>query len=384
MSLATSEGFGQEAFRKIGVNSFTQAERAQKLMSSLGPVGYDIAAKEHEANEQGYRREFIVDEPLSLPHFYYCFQNELYSYPVKHDLVKISPSIHPGERDGRTLAGFKRFEETTFSPGNQVTLWYSPAGKAGQTPPFDTISFDSGRLYFNFKTNGNESVNLDLKVKEDDFPIDRILNYLSGTPEKSPDLFYYLDHPIGFSQEAGDFLSFLEHAAEAVGIPDDLPIYVARRNDADRQTHTWGQVVKQLREFLTRAVDKTVKIQLPLTPVLAADLTSAETIEERIYGMMHQFMQQTGRRTLSLYGCSATSIFNLEDLINPGAKIITAGLDLSGPPNIFATVYRLENNRSEEFVCPNCRKASPPPVGDNCPKCGISKDAAKEKGMKTC
>lgn len=39
---------------------------------------------------------------------------------------------------------------------------------------------------------------------------------------------------------------------------------------------------------------------------------------------------------------------------------------------------------SEHFTCPSCHKESTPPVGDNCPKCGITKDQAEKKGMTTC
>lgn len=39
---------------------------------------------------------------------------------------------------------------------------------------------------------------------------------------------------------------------------------------------------------------------------------------------------------------------------------------------------------SENFTCPSCHEESTPPVGDNCPKCGITKDQAEKKGMTTC
>lgn len=57
-------------------------------------------------------------------------------------------------------------------------------------------------------------------------------------------------------------------------------------------------------------------------------------------------------------------------------------------PSIFSPISFLKNSIlsevDENFVCPACYQESKPPVGDSCPKCKITKEEAKHKGLVVC
>lgn len=61
-----------------------------------------------------------------------------------------------------------------------------------------------------------------------------------------------------------------------------------------------------------------------------------------------------------------------------GGKSSTIFNKISFVTNLFSP------ESSENFVCPNCHKESTPPVGDSCPKCGITKQEADARGWITC
>lgn len=54
--------------------------------------------------------------------------------------------------------------------------------------------------------------------------------------------------------------------------------------------------------------------------------------------------------------------------------------------SLSSIISLLHSEQSEDFICPNpqCKEKSTPPVGDSCPKCGITKNEAKKKGFTTC
>lgn len=52
--------------------------------------------------------------------------------------------------------------------------------------------------------------------------------------------------------------------------------------------------------------------------------------------------------------------------------------------SLFSVTSLFSPELSANFICPNCRKESTSPVGDSCPKCGITKDEAEKKGLTIC
>lgn len=67
-----------------------------------------------------------------------------------------------------------------------------------------------------------------------------------------------------------------------------------------------------------------------------------------------------------------------------GSAIVKSGHIFNN--SLSSIILLLQSEQSEDFICPNpqCKEKSTTPVGDSCPKCGITKDEAKKKGFTTC
>lgn len=114
---------------------------------------------------------------------------------------------------------------------------------------------------------------------------------------------------------------------------------------------------------------------------------------------------QRGLWALRNYAISLRSSVNVFDMVIPfetlvshfGSQpppVITGSCGSTGSrsvlksSNTFNSLSPMTNlffsEPSENFICPQCHKESTPPVGDQCPKCGITKDEAKQKGLIIC
>lgn len=383
--LYSKESLSSLEMPRFGIDTRAQAKRARLLIDTLGTLGGYIALKEKQDYERGYYHEFILDEPVGLPHAYYQYDGKLYSYPLKHNLVKIDNgvSIDPRERNGRTLRGFQRFEQVIAKPENQVAVWYSPSGKAGDEGPFGEITFDSGRLYISLKQDTEESIHFDIKVQEELFPVKELLDFLAGRNGGQIDLFDYLDKPFGITN-MNEFLFKLQTFPEYIEHFSSLPVYVSRRNDKDRQTHDWPDIVAQIYDRINNPHARSTPVFNPqrltslfefehlnrdrfinnLTiPVISEGLT--ELTDERVItagyvSMMRQFMHDTGRNELHLYGCSATNTVNRNDLgVVDVISSIQGEQNFISTPSIYSTAHRTGNvaettgTRILECECPN-------------------------------
>jgi len=346
---------GVQALVERGYNPEHEAARARLLYQELADVGLQIAKYEQVNNREAYRREFLEDEPVSRPRIYWHFGGEMYSYPLQHDLVKVSSGIHPDERDGMTLSGFQKYEqivaEEPSSPDN-ITLWYSPAGPGGAVAPFNKLHYEAGRLYAAFKLTENSSVHFDIKIQEGDdlyFPIKDALSGLSGRSET--DLYRYLQDPFTIAS-----IDTLER-----GIDTAKPVYVSRRKSTDAETHTWGEVMKQIkaaRQYValdgaTPALDQSRKV----TSDEARYLSDSSRINRSYWGEIQQFGDERGLEYVMLYGCSTTSVVGLRRY-DPAANHATQFSSEARLSDVTSsTSEAMDNDHSDgKIACPSCKK----------------------------
>lgn len=350
-----------EILGQIGIDPIAQSKRASLLIDTLGSKGEQIAAWESDNNRENYFREFILDEPVSRGQKYYTYNEEYYSYPLHHDLLKISGGIHPGERNGRTLQGFKKYETIGNHPNTEAATWYSPAGVAGDKPPFDKLFFESGRLYLNIKLDNRESFHLDIKINEKLFPIKDLLDFLSDhfTPENN-DVFDYLDNPIQFNN-ASELLQKLVDFPEYMEMRNDPLVYIARRNDPNSQAYYWNHIVNLVQKHLADGKthrDLDFFTLLPNKP--QEKLTDSYSIEKSYYDMMFKYMKENNLEKLTLYGCSTTSsVTNGNIDINAQAERSLNAK--TTPPSAYGTAQRLNEPTygfDNEGNCKNCHKKS--------------------------
>ena len=220
-------GFEGNERQQFGISSSAEAKRWNAV---AGLFGNTLAEYECKRNLDAYRREFLMDEAVSLPNTYYLRNNRLYSQPKEHQLFNIAGQIDRRERGGETYRGFEKYEaQIASSPTDSVNVWYSPDGPSG----FDGINFDSGRLYVGFKTADDSSTHFDIKVRPQ-FPILSLLGDIQeqtdGTHPRfdSPEIGkkYYLTHPIQTAMETNEFFAYMEQYADK----ENTPIYISRRN----------------------------------------------------------------------------------------------------------------------------------------------------------
>ncbi len=359
-----------DVMKKIGIDPFAQSERAQRLIQVLGDEGVRIAHQEYEDNQKAYTREFILDEPVSLGYKYYSHNNELYSDHAIHELTKISNSIHPNEREGRTLQGFQKFESLITNSKNRIAIWYSPAGPGGSKPPFSNLTYESGRLYLSFKKEKNTTYNFDIKIQEKNFPVGELLQYLSH--ENNQDLYDYLDKPFATTEEAAFFFKRLEAFGRHPAMKNDPTIYTARRNDPDWRAFQWQEILQeiksQLREKLTHPQEISQSYSRNLSQESISKLTRADYIEASFYAQMHQHMLATGKDELFLYGCSATSIINRADY---SMRALLKELRESTTPSIYSTLSRMRPSAIATLADINKRNNDiPDPTCVTCGACG--------------
>jgi len=367
---------GEQTLIERGYNPEFEAQRARLLYQALGEEGLRIAKYEQVNNREAYIREFLEDEPLSRPRIYWHYGDELYSYPHRHDLMKVSTGIDEDERDGKTLEGFKQYEQlvTDGLQQNDVVMWYSPAGPGGDVEPFNKLFYEAGRLYIAFKLSDDSSVHFDIKVQEGEniqFPIRDALRDYSGSNET--DLYVYLQNPFLIDSQ-----TFFHNRLDP-----STPLYMSRRKSDDAQLHTWGEVLQEMRAAL-----KYVSLDRE-TPALR---NAQDIAHDEMYSLMNSqaidqgyrediwfFADENGLDEVMLYGCSTTSIVGMErqdPTQNTSTQFSTAAR-LTDAKNI--TSVEGDSHKNQDRIlcckCPYCNKQVEAHIKDGkitCPSCKVT------------
>lgn len=315
--------------QQLGIDSLREQKRYTQVAEA---VGVGIAEKEIAANLAGYEREFLRDEPVSLPHPYFHLHNELYSQQIDHPLFNIKNQIDARERDGLTFKGFKNFEKmiNASTSNDEVFLWYSPAGKGGNTPPFDKLFFDSGRLYLAFKGQGDISTHFDIKTDESRFPVVEFLDHVNqyngkhrpvGQDNDQGAKYHYLEHPIRTGANSSEFFSIVNDFLLSRPSQGEEVAYVSRRESATPRPHTlknlFGEVQEQYIKTMTQDFIKTYERSLQTDDIFSP--TRQEDIRELYYLKIAAYMRETGTDTVTLYGCSTTSTVSKNGLFRQAA-----------------------------------------------------------------
>lgn len=329
---------------QIGISSELEAMRFRKVQQV---AGYQVARTELYRNTKAYEREFIDDDPVSFAHTYFHHEGQFYSEPIGNEIFRVGAQIHPGERDGKTFDGFQRYQRlVTESLAGTVSLWYSPAGSAGKTPPFDKLYFDSGRLYVGVNQGDGTSRHLDVKVNEDAFPIDKVLQRFSQLSDNG-DIFDFLKHPVSTGLSIEDFLAILNgltHLPEIQG----SPMYISKRDDWERsKQHSIQMIVREIaKQYFNQKninyphIKQNSGSQKPL---------SAREIQHIYRNMLIKEAVLNGG-SVTLYGCSTTSLFEYPYFGAPPQQLFGSGM--------FSTFSRIGiptvSSFGEKEVCVTC------------------------------
>lgn len=367
-----------KVLQQFGVN-ISESKRYRDVASL---VGKSYAELELQRNLKSYEREFLMDEAVSLPHTYYHRHNELYSQDSNHPLFNIKKQIDGRERDGVTLDGFTKFENIIASaPLDTVSLWYSPDGPSG----FEGVTFDSGRLYFNFKTDEASSVNFDIKVQPG-FPVLPFLGQVHQEEEgmrpqfDSPETgkMYYLAHPLTTGMKTQEFFSFMEQYASG----ENSPLYVSRRNSKEPMVRTMSSAIAEMRLLLEHhSQQKQSPIIDPPGDRTITALMEEEDLMRKYLAIIAPYVDQNDG-SFTLYGCSTTSTVTNQDI-----QGMIASHSVEGLVSMYSTERRLLTNqapqsfesakdRYENYTCPHCNasiqgelRGKPETWKTECPSC---------------
>ncbi len=377
----------QKVLQQFGI-TLKESDRYQKVGTLAGTR---LAEYELEQNLKSYEREFLMDEALSLPHTYHHLNGELYSQPIPHPLFNIKNQIDRREREGLTLEGFTRFENLVVAAKpDSVTVWYSPDGPSG----FEGIHYDSGRLYVNFKTSVDSSVNFDLKVHPR-FPIVPLLGAIHeqtdgihpyfDSPESGKK--YYLTHPIKTNMDVNDFFHFMNQRDPE----ETTPLYISRRNSQEPMLRSLLDAVEEMKQMLeyqnTHGTDFVFESSGDKT---THALMKQEDLMRRYMAVIDPYVKQNNG-TYTLYGCSTTSTVNDHDMAHLiGQHSIDSLISLYSTERRMLTdnpdIFKQQQETQTSFPCPKC--GEPIPYGKGyaqCPHCGITKEQyAKEAGTPVC
>ena len=379
-------GFEGKERRQFGASWDAEAKRYNTVARLFGNP---LAEYEGDRNLKAYRREFLMDEAVSLPNIYYLRNNQLYSRPIEHPLFNIAGQIDDRERNGSTLEGFKRYEtQIVNAPLDSVGIWYSPDGPSG----FEGIHFDSGRLYFSFKTAENRSTHFDMKVRPE-FPILSLLGDIQeqadGTHPRfdSPEIgkMYYLTHPIQTPLGVNEFFAYMEQYADK----ENAPIYISRRNLKNPEIRTLSSTMHEMKKILEEQGEKRIQIFEPVGDKTITSFMRKEDLMRRYLAVIQPYVEKNNG-FYTLYGCSTTSTVSSEDV-----QGIIAQDSVDSVISLHSTQRRLLTNdnknplaketQSNSFPCPKCHQPIPSGEGrTQCPHCGVTKQQhAKEVGQ-TC
>lgn len=367
-----------KALQQFGIT----LKESQRYNTVSTLFGRPLAERELQHNLKSYEREFLKDEAVSLPHTYYHLHGELYSQSTDNPLFNVKKQIDARERNGATLEGFGKFEGIIAqAQPDMVSVWYSPEGPSG----FEGVNFDSGRLYFNFKTGENDSTNFDIKVRPE-FPILPLLGTLHKETEGSRPGFdspetgkmYYLTHPIATGMQTNEFFSFMEaYAAE-----EPAPLYVSRRDGPDVATRTLSSTVSEMKElFAKHSAGEAMFAYDPEGDKTAGAQMRQEDLMRRYMSVIAPYVE-AGNGTVTLYGCSTTSTVSRNDI-----QSVIASHSVEGLVSLHATAHRLLTNklppgtevkkdRYDDYKCPHCDASIRGELKDNpdswtkqCPSC---------------
>lgn len=355
---------------KIGVSSEFELRRYTDVAAE---VGEEVAAREVRRNVESYNREFIKDIPVSAAHEYYHMEGKVFSEPIPHRLFAVENQIDQRERDGSTYRGFQQFQSliTQGADDERVAVWYSPAGRAGSTPPFSDITYDSGRLYLGFADGSDRSSHVDIKIDERRFPIQKLLALIDYIGGRNVDEIaqeerarFYLENPIQLGILHNEFLHLFHDFAEA----HEDTVYVSQRDSSHPKSVSLQNIAKLVMEAMTQTTttrhDHNFRVR------------SRADIQELYLRQIAGEMSQNGGSTF-LYGCSTTSVINL---LSQGSVDYSRGssgswdrIIKSGVP-FFEPVTQTKKD-TLHCTCPGCNKKVWAKIKNNiitCPKCKAS------------
>lgn len=371
----------EQEMQMLGISSEYELSRYQKVSEV---AGRSIAWGEIQRNKRAYKREFLQDIPVSEPHNYYHKNGVLYSEAFFHPLFQIEVQIDPRERDGRTIRGFHHFQKQLIqAQDEEVVLWYSPAGPAGSKEPFSEIYFDAGRLYVAFKQNSAVSTHIDIKINEEQFPIQAFMDTFGNCS---------LDQAVATHQKAEEFIASLRVFAKDY---EEKQVYISQRDSNHPIPHTLidivGEVENQRALYQSIPALPDIKNE-PLAPIFQRDI-------QRIYiQAIQEHGDQNGGET-KLYGCSTTSVIKSATSIGQDGGFSGLGSPYSSFARIMSSgILSKELNqgcsiqgcivKEPHFHCPSkneggCGGAIASGNGyEVCPHCGLSKDEyAKMSGV---
>ncbi|MCA9371826.1 hypothetical protein KC726_02915 [Candidatus Woesebacteria bacterium] len=342
---------------ELGISSQWEYERYMRVSEA---VGQSVALRELYRNKEAYEREFLQDEPVSCAYRYHHFPTGFYSEPTENELFRIESQIHPGERNGATIEGFRAYQDLIFDskPGN-VALWYSPAGSAGDQEPFDKLFFDSGRLYFGIKQQDGTSIHLNVKIDESRFPIQTLLDSLSKQEELS--LLDYLQHPIATNQTLDELLWRMSSLFYA---HIDNPAYISKRHSNNPKQHSMRDMLDEVsRQYY--ALQQQGGLQeasvddewLRLTRQKGTFTVDQNAIQHMYLSMVYAEAMRNGGSTV-LYGCTTTSLFSLPN--QPNLSFSQPPLLPFGLGSMYSTAARqpsslsFSSNKKTKEACVTC------------------------------
>ncbi len=349
MQVLERERNPQADFELFGVDISQELKRRSALIVEFGQLGVEIDDFEHQRMEAAHEREFVDDIPYSTAQIYY---KDLYTLPHEHPLFRMN--IDPEERGGLTKLGFEelraRVRETrealkTNGRKNEVVIWYSPSGPAGEGR-FEKIYYDAGRIYLSIVQPDDFTVSFDIKVDENIFPISSFLNQNHTQPFRT-----------GITLEEFSDKVKKEWA--------DKQIYI-RQRFTDPRPYTVGDILTGIEAefFSPEFADQMAKIldfqnRLANSTYKGYNGPAADYLARR-NGYLDPIREAIRRDGfVILYGCSATGVRTESDL---------SGLSFNSK-SIFDTSFRIVGLTAEEAKKdPNlCKCGNPSAAHFHCP-----------------
>lgn len=360
---------GHETFITLGVDPYKESERYRQVFV----ISPQLAEREALRNKNAYVREFLQDIPVSLAHSYYLKQGELHSENYQHPLFSVKKQIDRRERSGDTYKGFEKFETLIREQKGQenVVLWYSHAGDAGNEPPFNRINYDSGRLYFCFTGQDNHSIHIDIKINESRLPIEKILYQLEKVvspyvkPKQTKE---YLTHPFAMNMGAEEVIAVLRNIGYQQTVREytlrNSIAYVSQRDSKEPTPLTYSDIIGEIEKQLWTYYPPK---EIPISPFpssidfLGGQRQRPQTPEEIRQGyidIIKPYVLKNGKVTL--YGCSTTSTVDGSLFTDPIKAAVEITQSLGNP---YATMSRVvssgiqilkEPERYGKYFCPKC------------------------------
>jgi len=363
---------------------FGLEEETKNLVRDLGesPLHKREILENTARQIRTYESETLEDSVVS---YYPCFvhsvngKTKLSSSSSPNEKYFLESQIDPLERDGAVTVGFnllqKKIGETE---GDKFFLWVSTKGSAGTQGMFKDINYGYHQVYFGkIKDNKTEAYALKSDIDQQVLA-DWIKSLSSGSVsvwENSPG--ESLQSPVvlpTFSEEHVLETAFykLEELLEKKGQKNfykSIDIYCVPQLIREER-------IKQQRDV--RRIAGVLERSMSTDRDLGYE-EARRAIGGQIYVLYDKYADEHGE--VKLTGCAGGSI-TINNFLSRSNS-----LGLSALNNVFSTEFRLKsigNQENQWFTCPKCNYEADGPVGNNCPKCGLTKEEYAKKGNRVC